>query len=174
MDNAMPEAEKSEAEREAEKLAFIAEKFSGAEKLVKAYTALEAEFSRKCARLKELEAELKTAKAAPPSEEELLPLALKSGRVRDAVIGEYLKEVSKTRVVKLVSGGCPARQTCFRKGSGQTCKRVFEQMTKMYEKVQKSTTEIYEKQHGGKINDNSKKCRRGFEGLLSGRGVGSA
>ena len=37
-----------------------------------------------------------------------LPLALKSGRVRDAVIGEYLKEVSKTRVVKLVSGGCPA------------------------------------------------------------------
>ena len=108
MDNAMPEAEKGGAEREAEKLAFISEKFSGAEKLVKAYTALEAEFSRKCARLKELEAELKTAKAAPPSEEELLPLALKSGRVRDAVIEEYLKDVSKTRVVKLVSGGCPA------------------------------------------------------------------
>ena len=177
MDNAMPEEEKSEAEREAEKLAFLAEKFSGAEKLVKAYTALEAEFSRKCARLKELEAELKTAKAAPPSEEELLPLALKSGRVRDAVIGEYLKEVSKTRVVKLVSGGCPAAAPRDRPASVKEAGRLaseFLNMTEMYEKVQKSTTEIYEKQHGGKINDNSKKCRRGFEGLLSGRGVGSA
>lgn len=87
-------------------------KFKDVQTLMKAYSDLEAEFTRRSQRLKELENGNKTEalpdgeKLAPSqSEDELLESALASGKVRDAVIGEYLKSVSQNKGVTLQAGG---------------------------------------------------------------------
>ena len=86
-------AEKKEA-------AAVLGKFKDIETLVKAYTDLEAEFTRRSQRLKELECGNKavTPDGAQPSQEI-------DEKVRDAVIGEYLKSVAEKGGVPLLTGG---------------------------------------------------------------------
>ncbi|MDE7181769.1 MAG: hypothetical protein K2O41_01880 [Clostridia bacterium] len=101
------------AEAEKEEAAAVPKKFKDVKTLVKAYEDLEAEFTRRSTRLKELEKENKAqtpsdgAESAPSqlSEDELLNAALSSERVREAVIKQYLGSVSRQGAVPLLSGG---------------------------------------------------------------------
>lgn len=100
---------------EAEKKEAAAElgKFKNVETLLKAYSELEAEFTRRSQRLRELEKESKAkavpdGEAAAPSsdaEEELIKNALSNEKVRDAVIGDYLKGVLKDTPPLTLGGG---------------------------------------------------------------------
>ena len=92
---------------ESEKAVTALGKFKDVETLVKAYTDLEAEFTRRSQRLKELECGNKAEKpdGAQPSQSEIISSALADEKVRDAVIGEYLKSVSANKGVPLLSGG---------------------------------------------------------------------
>lgn len=100
------------AEAESMKAAAAPAKFKDVKTLVKAYSDLEAEFTRRSARLKELE---KGNKAHSPSdgtdgassrtEEELIEAALGCERVKEAVIKDYLKTVAEPKSVPLVTGG---------------------------------------------------------------------
>lgn len=90
-------------------------KFKSVEALMSAYLALEAEFTRRSQRLKELE-ESKAVEAPSPEcleEEKLLSAALASSSVREAVVGEYLKTVFSGKSVPLIVGGvsCAAPQS---------------------------------------------------------------
>ena len=87
-------------------------KFGSVDALLNAYRALEAEFTRRSQRLRELEAENKAqgmpAQGAPSPErgkEELLKEVLNNEEVRVAVVSEYLKSVSDGKSVPLVTGG---------------------------------------------------------------------
>ena len=88
-------------------------KFGSVSALLAAYRNLEAEFTRRSQRLKELEKGNKAApasdgtKATPSrsSEEELIETALSNEKVREAVIGEYLKGIASAKEVPLISGG---------------------------------------------------------------------
>ena len=86
-------------------------KFKDVQTLLKAYSDLEAEFTRRSQRLKELEhgnkaeTEPDGAEASPSRQDELLKRALSDDKVRDAVIGEYLKGVAEGKGVTLLSGG---------------------------------------------------------------------
>lgn len=105
-------AETAEAENDV-KAAAVPEKFKDVQTLIKAYSDLEAEFTRRSQRLKELEERNKAQETSdgknptpsPSSEEQLIAAALADGRVRDAVIGEYLKGVASANGVPLMSGG---------------------------------------------------------------------
>ena len=100
------------AEAEKEEAASVLGKFKDVKTLMKAYSDLEAEFTRRSQRLKELEKENKAAPEpdggkAPPSqksEEERIAEALSDKKVRDAVIGDYLKGLAENKV-PLASGG---------------------------------------------------------------------
>lgn len=100
------EAEKGEA-------AAVLGKFKNVETLMKAYSELEAEFTRRSQRLRELEKESKaktvpdgaTASSSSTDEEELVKNALSNEKVRDAVIGDYLKSVSKNSPPLTLGGG---------------------------------------------------------------------
>ena len=101
------------AEAETNEAAAVPKKFKDVKTLVKAYEDLEAEFTRRSTRLKELE-KVKKAQPSPDgadsapsllSEDELLSAALSSERVREAVIKEYLGSVSRQGAVPLISGG---------------------------------------------------------------------
>ncbi len=86
-----------------------------------AYLSLEAEFTRRSQRLRELEEESKAQKpqstengnageeAPSPITENtggrLLEAALADSGVREAVIGEYLKTVASNRSIPLIVGG---------------------------------------------------------------------
>ena len=101
-------AETAEAEKE-QKAAPDTGKFKSVEALMSAYLALEAEFTRRSQRLKELE-ESKTAEASSPEcldGDKLIAAAMASNAVKDAVVGEYLKTVSSGKSVPLVVGGVP-------------------------------------------------------------------
>lgn len=114
MDN-LTENERATAEvAEAKKEEAAAElgKFKDVRTLMKAYSDLEAEFTRRCQRLKELENGNK-AKTGPDgernlpsqkSEDERIAEALSDTKVRDAVIGDYLKGLAE-KSVPLTSGG---------------------------------------------------------------------
>ena len=131
------EAEKSEA-------AAVLGKFKDVKTLMKAYSDLEAEFTRRSQRLKELEKENKAASipdgegtppsradgaTKPPSRADGLPItpsqkadgnsdeptkssdeekiaeALTDKKVRDAVIGDYLKGLAENKVPLVAGGG---------------------------------------------------------------------
>lgn len=88
-------------------------KFKSVDALLKAYEALEAEFTRRSTRLKELEegnkAQGMPAAGAPSpkplTEDKLIEQALASDDVKRAVISEYLKSLSEGKSVPLISGG---------------------------------------------------------------------
>ncbi len=111
-ENGRETAEAAEAETK-ENAAAVLGKFKDVQTLMKAYSDLEAEFTRRSQRLKELEKENKAdlkpdgveSKPSQKSEEELLTAALGCERVKEAVIGEYLKSVSGRKEVPLVGGG---------------------------------------------------------------------
>ena len=103
------------AEAEKIKAAPDTGKFKSVEALLSAYLSLEAEFTRRSQRLKELE-ESKTAEASSPEcldGDKLIAAAMASNAVKDAVVGEYLKTVSSGRSVPLIVGGmsCAAPQS---------------------------------------------------------------
>ena len=110
-ENERATADTAEAENEVKAAAGLG-KFKDVQTLLKAYSDLEAEFTRRSQRLKELEKGNKTEaspdgeKPAPSqTEQELIASALSNGNVRDAVIGEYLKNLSESKGVTLLSGG---------------------------------------------------------------------
>ena len=88
-------------------------KFQSVDALYSAYRALEAEFTRRSQRLKELEYMNKaqtTPEGGAPScgelnGEELLKAALADESVKEAVISEYVKTLSANKGVPLISGG---------------------------------------------------------------------
>ena len=124
-------ADTAEADK-GEQAAAVLGKFKDVKTLIKAYSDLEAEFTRRSQRLKELEKENKAATvpdggctppsradgtpmppsradgtATPPSrgnDEERILEALKNEKVRDAIIGDYLKGLAENKV-PLVGGG---------------------------------------------------------------------
>ena len=100
------------AEAEKEQAAAVPGKFKDVQTLCKAYAALEAEFTRRSQRLKELEngnkeeAEPDGDKASPSlPDEQFVASALASEKVRDAVIADYLKGLSVGGEVALLAGG---------------------------------------------------------------------
>lgn len=99
------------AEADKEKIAAAGlGKFGSVDALIAAYSSLEAEFTRRSQRLKELEQGNKTPnvpeRAAPsPKPQELLAAALGDESVKTAVIEQYLKDVSSGKSVPLVIGG---------------------------------------------------------------------
>lgn len=103
------------AEAEDFKAASVPDKFKNVKALVKAYSELEAEFTRRSQRLRELEKRSNSeaspdgAKAEPSeaTEDELIKSALSNGRVREAVIGEFLKGVAAGGAAPTVAGGAP-------------------------------------------------------------------
>ncbi|MDE6442550.1 MAG: hypothetical protein K2L12_07375 [Clostridia bacterium] len=87
-------------------------KFKDVGTLIKAYSELEAEFTRRSQRLKELEKGNKTEplpdgdKAlSSKSDDELVKSALSNEKVRDAVIGEYLKSLQSQAGAPVTVGG---------------------------------------------------------------------
>lgn len=103
-------ADTAEAEKEITAAPDLG-KFKDVQTLLKAYSDLEAEFTRRSQRLKELEhgnkaeTEPDGAEVSPSRQDELLKRALSDDKVRDAVIGEYLKGVAEGKGVTLLSGG---------------------------------------------------------------------
>ena len=103
-------ADTAEAEKEITAAPDLG-KFKDVQTLLKAYSDLEAEFTRRSQRLKELEhgnkaeTEPDGAEASPSRQDELLKRALSDDKVRDAVIGEYLNGVAEGKGVTLLSGG---------------------------------------------------------------------
>ncbi len=104
------------AEAEKELAATVAGKFKDVKALWEAYQALEAEFTRRSQRLKELEANKEapapesTENAEAPSQEaerkgEEISLSSLSDEVKNAVIDEYLNGVFSKRGVPFVTGG---------------------------------------------------------------------
>lgn len=101
------------AEAEETKAATVPEKFRDVKTLIKAYTDLEAEFTRRSQRLKELEEGNKATAApdgvdgapSPVKGEDFVEAAKNDARVRDAVIRDYLKELTSLKSVPVLSGG---------------------------------------------------------------------
>ena len=102
------------AEAENKEAATALGKFKDVQTLMKAYSDLEAEFTRRSQRLKELEKENKAApepdevKELPSqtqTDEERISAALSDRKVRDAVIGDYLKGLAEKSVPLVVGGG---------------------------------------------------------------------
>lgn len=108
-------AEPAEAEKESTAAAELG-KFKSVDALLTAYKSLEAEFTRRSTRLKELEAGNKAQnmpeEGAPSrnlNAHDIVCEALKSEEVKEAVIAEYLKALSENRSVPLISGGVSVR-----------------------------------------------------------------
>lgn len=97
------------AEAEKDKAATACGKFKSVEALEKAYLSLEAEFTRRSQRLRELEEKKADQPLSPAvlSEEQLIDAALKSDKVKRTVIGEYLKSVFAGKSVPLTVEGSP-------------------------------------------------------------------
>ncbi|MCD8040522.1 MAG: hypothetical protein LUF82_03295 [Clostridia bacterium] len=90
-------------------------KFKDVQALLNAYNNLEAEFTRRSQRLKELEERSNLTppaqaanggdSAAEISEAELYGKASQSAAVKDRIIGDYLKTVSQNKGAPYVTGG---------------------------------------------------------------------
>lgn len=122
MDN-LTQIDKHTAETaEAEKTEAAAElgKFKDVKALYEAYTSLEAEFTRRSQRLKDLENANKekdasaegAGSATQPSQgqdvysgERFIEAAVGNEQVRNAVIGEYLQRASKNKAAPIITGG---------------------------------------------------------------------
>ena len=104
-------ADTAEAEGKVQAAAGLG-KFKDVQTLMKAYSDLEAEFTRRSQRLKELEQRNKAEtlpdgeKVSPSrTEDELVTYALSNDKVKDAVIGEYLKGISESKAPTILTGG---------------------------------------------------------------------
>jgi len=146
MDNLTRENQATAEAAEAEEKKAAAElgKFKDVEALKQAYTALEAEFTRRSQRLKELEAankeqvaspENKAEATAPSHEAEALPSVEKgeiplSDEVKNAVIEEYLSGVRRNRSVPIITGGsvvsAQRRVPCNLREAGMLAKNFFD------------------------------------------------
>lgn len=97
------------AEAEENKAAAGLGKFSSVKALLDAYNNLEAEFTRRSQRLKELEegnkAEIPSSPGAAVNGEELLKVALSDENVKQAIVAEYLKTLATNKAVPLIIGG---------------------------------------------------------------------
>lgn len=84
-------------------------KFGSVDALIAAYSSLEAEFTRRSQRLKELEegnkAQIMPNGAPSPGSQDFLEAALGDERVKNAVIGQYLKSVVSGKSVPFTLGG---------------------------------------------------------------------
>ena len=110
----------AEAEENREQPATGLGKFRDVDALLAAYNSLEAEFTRRSQRLRELEKAEKEASPAPAASETPPPQAEQPGApaaqpdeaVRDRIIAEYLAAVAASRSVPLITGGVnvPARR----------------------------------------------------------------
>ena len=94
-------AEAAEAEVKDDKTAPATGKFKSVEALMSAYLSLEAEFTRRSQRLKELE------EKGRASDDDILAAALANDNVRKAVVGDYLKSLSAVKSVPLLVDGAP-------------------------------------------------------------------
>ena len=98
------------AEAEEIKAAADLGKFKDVQALLSAYESLEAEFTRRSQRLKELEEKSKAQDAPAQAENAPVPSSAQNTGVEDAdarerIIGEYLRAVSVGRTVPFVTGG---------------------------------------------------------------------
>lgn len=84
-------------------------KFRSVEALLSAYRSLEAEFTRRSQRLKELEekqgANIPGEPLPSSGEEQLIEAALSNERVKNAVVGEYLKDIAVRKSAPMLAGG---------------------------------------------------------------------
>lgn len=91
-------------------------KFKDAQSLLNAYNSLEAEFTKRCQRLKELEGERNGDKTPPAPLGEAAGAPAISPELRERVIGEYLKELfaAKSSAVVMGTGGMPVTKPVSR------------------------------------------------------------
>lgn len=120
-ENRQPTADAAEAEKKEEVAAGL-QKFKDVQTLAEAYRALEAEFTRRSQRLKELEAQQANKENGAPAKAENAPAPSQEARQdagggakaltpeeKDAVIAEYLNGVFANRGVPFVTGGGAVR-----------------------------------------------------------------
>lgn len=105
-------AETAEAEQQKDTAAQKLGKFESVDALLNAYKSLEAEFTRRSQRLKELEEGNKArnmqgalSQDATKNREDFVNAAKNDVEVKEAVIGEYLKTVFNGKTVPLIVGG---------------------------------------------------------------------
>lgn len=107
-------------------------KFKDVQALLSAYESLEAEFTRRSQRLRELEERSKAQDAPAPAENAPVPSsAHNTGEddpdARRRIIGEYLREVSVGRTVPFVTGGVSVPAPHSRPASIREAGRLAEQ-----------------------------------------------
>lgn len=91
-------------------------KFKDAQSLLNAYNSLEAEFTKRCQRLKELEGERSGDKTSPVSFGEAASAPEITPELRERVVGEYLKGLfaAKSSAAVLGTGGMPVTKPVAR------------------------------------------------------------
>lgn len=140
-DNATAEIRGTAETASAEKnvAATVPEKFGSVDALVAAYTNLEAEFTKRSQRLKELEERNKAhdmpERGAPSGgtaydDGEFFKKALADARVREAVIGDYLKSLSENRGVPLITGGVSAAAPAVKPATVREAGKLAERFLK--------------------------------------------
>ncbi len=108
-------ADTAEAEEKTQAASGLG-KFKDVDALLEAYSSLEAEFTRRSQRLKELEKAAKEESAAPSETQtpppqsgltgaQLLEAVEKDEEVKAKIIAEYLENAAKNKSVPLISGG---------------------------------------------------------------------
>lgn len=103
-----PAAEAESAVEEQSASALSTGKFRDVGALWAAYQSLEAEFTRRSQRLKELEEnKAQTPSPTVPADEGLIAAALANEKVKGAVVAEYLKGIFAGKGVPYTVGGVP-------------------------------------------------------------------
>ena len=108
-------ADTAEAEEKTQAAAGLG-KFKDVDALLEAYSSLEAEFTRRSQRLKELEKAAKEESAAPSETQtpppqsgltgaQLLEAVEKDEEVKAKIIAEYLENAAKNKSVPIITGG---------------------------------------------------------------------
>ena len=110
MDNLTQNGRGTAETAEAEEIKAAADlgKFKDVQALLSAYESLEAEFTRRSQRLRELEEKIKAQDAPAAAENAPVPSSAQSAEdpdARERIIGEYLRAVSVGRTVPFVTGG---------------------------------------------------------------------
>ncbi len=137
-ENGRGTANAAEAES-VEEVAADLGKFRDVKALISAYKSLEAEFTRRSQRLKELEEGQSKAEAAAAAADEPKPsaahtdeqflyeAAAANAAVRERIIGDYLKAVANGRGAPFVTGGTGVRSPVNRPATIAEAGRLAEQ-----------------------------------------------